>query len=120
MSSGTYTPLLVSGGDSISLSQAYWYKMGNLVQICILTWGSEIINPNDDNVLISLPFRPISNRNYGQTGFNSSGIEFYPAIAAGFNALHFFKRVQGGEVLLTGKNFPNTTFQCSIQYFTDD
>lgn len=94
--------------------------MGNLVQICILTWGSEIINPNDDNVLISLPFRPISSRNYGQTGFNSSGIEFYPSVSAESNSMHFFKRVQGAEILLTGKDFPNATFQCSIQYFTND
>ena len=120
MSSGTYTPLLVGGGDAISLSQAYWYKMGNLVQICILTWGSPITNANDESVAISLPFRVVSSRNYGQTGFNSSGIEFYPAVSSDRSLLYFFKRVQGSEVLLTGKDFPNTTFQCSIQYFTDD
>ena len=91
LSNGTWKPVLLHGGDSISLSNAYWYKTGNLVQINILTWGSEIINPNDDNVLISLPFRPISSRNYGQTGFNSSGIEFHPAIDGDNNAMHFLK-----------------------------
>ena len=120
MSSGTYAPLLVRGGDAISLSQAYWYKMGNLVQIVILTWGSPITNANDEPVSISLPFRVVSSRNYGQTGYNNSGIEFHPAVTSDNSLLYFIKRVQGSEVVLTGKNFPNSTFQCSIQYFTDD
>lgn len=120
MSNGEWQPVLLQGGDSISLSNAFWYKMGNLVQICILTWGSEIVNPNDDNVIISLPFRPISIRNYGITGYNSSGIEFYPGISKEDNAMYFSKSVQGVEVVLTGKNFPNATFQCSIQYFTNE
>lgn len=122
--SGTWTPTLVSGADSLTgFSDCTYHKTGNIVTVSILCWGT-FTNRNSDAITFSLPYRVASKRIYGMFGYTNAGLtDLYLAGNCGAASCSVMRHdASGNEVGVTGTGLgrDNWTFQCCLTYGTDE
>lgn len=125
--SGTWTPTLVSGADSLTgFSSCTYHKTGNIVTVSVLCWGT-FTNRNSSGICISLPFKVGSMRSYGQFGYsninNTTCAHQYVYAGQGNTFCELkYRGSSGQEVSLTGTGLgkDSWTFQFSLTYGTDE
>ena len=112
---------LITGGDSIIGGDTLtWFKFGELVLISCAVWDFEIVNPTNDELNISLPFKNITVRAIGTMGYNNSGMNIIPASAEGNRHFAFnVKNSNGSTASVSGNQLPRCTIQFNLIYRTE-
>lgn len=121
---GTWTPVLISGADSLTgFSGCTYHKTGNLVHVGVTCWGT-FANRNNNAIVLSLPFPVGSIRAYGSFGYNNSGLSDLYVYAGGGTSQCEIKQhnASGQETAVTGTGIgrDSWTFQFSLTYATND
>ena len=115
---GTHTPALISGGDSLLLTggEMTYYVEGSLCFVSCAIWA-EISNPNSDPVILTLPFAPTSKRNYGWVGYHNSVYDIvYVICSEGAAEISLETPVKKGSQPIKGTEMVNLTIQFSIVF----
>lgn len=122
--SGTWTPELLSGADSLTgFSGCTYHKTGNLVHVGVTCWGT-FSGRNSNGIALSLPFPVGSVRAYGSFGYNNSGLaDLYIYAGGGTSQCEIKQHNAGGqETAVTGTSLGRDawTFQFALTYATND
>lgn len=122
--SGEYSVIITRGGSSVTVLNdntptCRYYKVGQLVFISCAFWSFTVINPSNDIFTMKIPFTAKSVRNIGQMGYNNSGKDILPIIAADNNMGFIIKYPDGHTADIKGNEIPSCEIQFSILYATD-
>ena len=122
--SGTWTPELLSGADSLSgFSGCTYHKTGNIVHVGVTCWGT-FSGRNSNGIILSLPFPVGSVRAYGTFGYNNSGLaDLYIYSGGGTTQCEIKQHNASGQetsVTGTGVGRDSWTFQFALTYATTD
>lgn len=112
---------VLSGGDSIKGGDTLtWFKFGKLVLISCAVWDFEIVNPTNDELNISLPFKNMTVRAIGTMGYNNSGINIIPVSSENNSRFGFaIKNSNGSTVDVKGNQLPKCILQFNLIYETE-
>jgi hypothetical protein len=118
--SGSYHPSIYQGGSGITFDNPIGYrKIGGLVFMWHAFWSVSVSSPNNDILVVSVPFPVTSSRNIGSFGYNNSGKNYVPVIAANAGLSFCIKDTYGRTTDVKGSELTNFVGQWSIVYATN-